>query len=418
MNLLWILPHNKLSLPLLSYTFINRELISLIKLTKKEKINLFIYSASLDGVDPQHNLNKPIFEYNQLKNNSKIYYSLPTKKNFYKLRHFLQYFGGTAIYPFFWSRQRFKYTYMKWFFKTYLSLNEVIKKNKIDLVHTHLLDCVEPLIAIKKKYNFKLLNTYHGGDIYIIKCNLGSRGQRVKNKGHEDFLKKSLPFIDIHLPVSYWLSSFLNDFKIDETKIKVLHNGIDVNEFNLIQFEQNTPLVILSYKRTKNTYLAAKEVLKRIPSLNFVMMGAKATTEEESLIKTLGIKDNFKFLGEVSADKVNSVISRSDIILHPSWCDACSIFILEAMASGKPVIGSDGLGIAEEILDGKTGFLVNQFDYKNIANAILKLAKNKKLRIKMGKAGRKRVESYFINDNKIRGYISIYKKLLKNKSSY
>jgi len=320
-------------------------------------------------------------------------------------------------YPFFWPNKYLDYEGMKWFFKTHKSLERIIKKNKIDIAHTHFLGDIESLIKIKKKYPFLIINTYHGSEIWNIRCEFGIRGKRAEDPSYDYFLKKVLPFIDLHLPVSNWLASCLGDFKLNKKKIKVIYNGINLKEFSQKENKlKSKKIKIVSYKRTKNTFLAFKEAVKHVPNLQLLIVGDKkgdyGFENEEKFVNELGIQKDVIFLGYVDPHLFNKTLNDSDIVLHPSWWDSFSVFCAEAMALGKPIIASGHQGIAEVVENGKTGILIDIFDYKDIAKAIVRLAKDKKLRAKMGKEGRKRVEKYFTNDRKIKEYIQVYKELV------
>ena len=65
---------------------------------------------------------------------------------------------------------------------------------------------------------------------------------------------------------------------------------------------------------------------------------------------------------------------------------------MEAMASGKPVIAANEGGIPEDVIDGKTGILINKITPEKIAEKIDYLLDNKKIAIKMGKQGKKRIK--------------------------
>jgi glycosyltransferase involved in cell wall biosynthesis len=96
-----------------------------------------------------------------------------------------------------------------------------------------------------------------------------------------------------------------------------------------------------------------------------------------------------------------AVIQRIDILASPSRHEGMGRVNIEAMAAGKPVIGAAGTGIAEVVVDGETGFLLDPADSHTFAQRILTLARDGDLRAHMGKAGRRRAAEQFDQDKQL-----------------
>lgn len=103
---------------------------------------------------------------------------------------------------------------------------------------------------------------------------------------------------------------------------------------------------------------------------------------------------NVCFTGGIPHSHKIGLFSVCDIVLFPPLFEPFGLVPLEAMTFKKPVIGINEWGAAESIVHKKTGFLVNN-DEQEFMNAMLHLSNDKKLREKMGLAGRKRVEKEF-----------------------
>ena len=118
--------------------------------------------------------------------------------------------------------------------------------------------------------------------------------------------------------------------------------------------------------------------------------------EEIEIIRnmTKGNK-NIQLLGKKSGDSLIELYQNSDVFCLTSNYDNYPNVIFEAMACGLPVIGTKVGGIPIQVVDGETGILVELDNIEQLKNAILKLANDKELREKMGKAGRRRVEKEF-----------------------
>jgi glycosyltransferase involved in cell wall biosynthesis len=91
-------------------------------------------------------------------------------------------------------------------------------------------------------------------------------------------------------------------------------------------------------------------------------------------------------------------MSAADVLVLPSLSEGCPVVVLEASASGIPVIASRVGGVPDLIDDGKTGIIVNPKNILDLEQALLKLKNNSELKLEMGKRARERVASEFTWD--------------------
>jgi len=101
----------------------------------------------------------------------------------------------------------------------------------------------------------------------------------------------------------------------------------------------------------------------------------------------------------------------------PSLQEAFGLVVSEAMACGKPVIGTRVGGILDQVIDGYNGFLVEPRNSAQIAERILWLIENPDEARRMGMNGRKIVEEKFNIDKRIEKIISIYEEFLSSRHS-
>lgn len=144
----------------------------------------------------------------------------------------------------------------------------------------------------------------------------------------------------------------------------------------------------------------AEEVLRSHPDAVFLMMGDPYRGEDflldrlKSRIKSKGL-DGRVILKGFRRDP-RAVFSAIDIYVHPSVLpEPFGLVVAEAMAAGKPVVANDLGGVREIVVHGRTGFLVDPKDRRQMVEAIRRLAEEKELREKMGDAGRKRILESF-----------------------
>jgi glycosyltransferase involved in cell wall biosynthesis len=123
---------------------------------------------------------------------------------------------------------------------------------------------------------------------------------------------------------------------------------------------------------------------------------------------SLNISDKVTFHGKIPHDQTIKLYQTSDILIQPSiFHEPFGMAIIEAMACQIPVVGTKVGGIPEIIEDGKTGLLVESRDCRALAKALLELLSNEDLRMKMGKMGKERAES-FSWDTIVTNLLSLY----------
>ena len=162
---------------------------------------------------------------------------------------------------------------------------------------------------------------------------------------------------------------------------------------------------------------AAAKLLKAGHSARFLIIGAPLFGEfayEEELrrqAETLGIAANVEFLG--FRKDVPELLSNLDILVHASTsADPCPNTILEGMAHGLPVIGSNGGGVPELIVDGETGMLAPMGDANGLAQVLEDLLRDPEKAQRLGRAGYARVRDHFTVTRVARQVEEIYRRVL------
>lgn len=112
---------------------------------------------------------------------------------------------------------------------------------------------------------------------------------------------------------------------------------------------------------------------------------------------------------------IPALLSLSDVFVLPSYREGMPVTILEAMASGKPVVATSIRGCREEVVDGVTGRLVPPGDPRALANAISAILMDPEGAAKMGQAGRKRAEAEFDEKRVVAEQLALYRQLLSGR---
>ncbi len=140
-----------------------------------------------------------------------------------------------------------------------------------------------------------------------------------------------------------------------------------------------------------------------IPGLRYAVAGTGLDLERlEALARDLAVRDRVHFLGQVPDSHLPALYNLGEVYLAPSRLEACDvegfgIAIVEASASGLPVVAGRSGGTADAVLEGETGLLVDSGSGNPGAftDAVRSLLVNRSLAATMGRAGRRAVETFF-----------------------
>ena len=147
-----------------------------------------------------------------------------------------------------------------------------------------------------------------------------------------------------------------------------------------------------------------------IPDVDLLMVGdGPLRGELEELTRTLGIADRVIFLG-IRSD-VPDVLRVADAFALTSVSEAASLTLLEAMATGLPVVVTDVGGNPEIIRHEREGLLVPRGDAKACGEAFTRLMRDPELAARLGKAGRERAVEKYQLEQTVRAYHRLYRRL-------
>ena len=219
-----------------------------------------------------------------------------------------------------------------------------------------------------------------------------------------------------------------------QDKIIVINDGIDPGPFVNISRQQVKPLrgqwgasdtttvvgMVGRYSSWKGQdYLldAAAAILNGRNSTQFVFVGGHVPGEEwrvdklQKKVKELGLSKHI-FINGFRFD-VPEIMAAFDVFVLPSTRpDPFPNVVLEAMASGKPVIATAHGGPAEQLLNGETGYLVSPTKPEQLVDALEVLIADPELRRRMGEAGQKRLINNFTTDRYMQQIEALYTQIL------
>jgi glycosyltransferase involved in cell wall biosynthesis len=193
------------------------------------------------------------------------------------------------------------------------------------------------------------------------------------------------------------------DFKVDPGDICVIPNGIDVERFQ-VKIKKDFGLgagpvvgIIARLSDVKgHVYLirAMQEVLTKIPSAKLLIVGdGKMKEELVGLVERLGLIKSVFFVP--SLRDTREALSLMDVFVLPSLKEGLGLSLMEAMAAGLAVIGSDVGGIKNLIQNGNNGILAQAQDVGGLSKAILELLQDQNKREYLGNNAREFIRGNF-----------------------
>ena len=206
-------------------------------------------------------------------------------------------------------------------------------------------------------------------------------------------------------------------------KKHLIYGGVDIKKWrpkinpdetliNELGVPKDTRLIaqIGQLTRWKNHFdliRAADLILQSEPEVHFLIIGddlsgreKKYKAELKKMVAELRLEPHLSFPG--NRHNIKELLNQIDIIIHPAINEPFGRVILEAMALEKPVVAYDCGGPREIIINNETGYLVEPYDYHALANKTLALIRDRELRGRFGKAGRKRVIEKFNMERYVR----------------
>jgi colanic acid/amylovoran biosynthesis glycosyltransferase len=190
-------------------------------------------------------------------------------------------------------------------------------------------------------------------------------------------------------------------------KIHYIPCGVDCGRFTGAD-PQNAPPVFLAVgrfvekKAPQLTIKAFARVHSTYPAARLRMIGdGPLLNESQELAKTLGVAESVEFLGTQTHTVVGSEMHQARCFVQHSVeavsgdCEGTPVGILEAGGTGLPVISTRHSGIPDVVIEGETGFLVDEGDIEGMATNMLRIAEDPALAARLGHAARRRMQDHF-----------------------
>ena len=218
------------------------------------------------------------------------------------------------------------------------------------------------------------------------------------------------------LPICKYLEKITKKF-VPGKPTNVFSEGVDASKWDNVEgLELKHPCVgLLQYANwwgKTSEMLVLKKVLERMPDVHFYWVGDGPLRER--VLSELNEYDNFHWLGKLQyPDKVREYLSEIDVYALITGMDLAPLSLKEAQLMKKPVVATNVGGNQEMMIDGRTGFLVEQGNHEQLVDKLSLLLEDKELAKKMGEQGRKFIEETFNWELVTKKFIKIAESYLK-----
>jgi len=290
------------------------------------------------------------------------------------------------------------------YFSNY-GIKKYLRENKIEVVFANYGMTASHMVPGCKALGIPLLAIFHGRDATDINLL-----HKYKEKYHKLF--KYATYI---IAVSDEMRKRLISFGANPEKVKLVPYGIDTSKFkpetSVIKEKQLLAVGRFTTKKGPlHTIKAFHQVIQKFPDARLTMVGGKDDLYDKckKLVCELEIQDSVVFPGVLSPNEIARLMNTSLVFVQHSLIapngdmEGTPLSILEAAASGLPVVSTLHGGIKEAIVHGETGFLVEEKKENDMAKYIIKLCENPDLAKEMGLNGRKHIQKNYYLKNQIR----------------
>ena len=233
--------------------------------------------------------------------------------------------------------------------------------------------------------------------------------------------------VDLVISPSHGMEKILRQYGV-ESHIEVVPNGANLKPFHNAtsfprsEFGYKQDDILLVYagriapeKNIEFLLQSFAGVSKILPNVYLLIIGGGQKEHEEELKPIpgeLGIEDRVRFIGMIPYAKLPSYLAMCDTFVTASVTEVHPFTVIEAMATGLPIVGIDSPGIGDSVIDGESGLLSTE-DIASYTAKLTYLCLNRDLQKKMGAVAREASQQYSI-ERTTRIMFSLYNRLTQN----
>ncbi|MHA1797723.1 MAG: glycosyltransferase [Candidatus Helarchaeota archaeon] len=296
-----------------------------------------------------------------------------------------------------------------------------VKNNELNAIYTHFED--SDCVIIHDPQPLPLITCYQKTQPWIWRIHIDISS---KNENCWKFLKKFISKYD-HMVIS--MEKYKQKIKMPQTVIMPSIDPFNYTNIELsnseidrylkkYEIDQDKPIItqISRFDKWKDPLgvIKAFKIIREKFDCKLILLGNIAQDDPEGREIYNDIKNKAEGMKDVSvlvvdsSFLVNALQKIASVVIQKSIREGFALTVSEALWKGTPVVGSNVGGIPLQILDGKTGFLVN--DEKECANRVLQLLNNPKLAEEIGMNGKEHVRKNFLITRHLMDYIKLLRR--------
>jgi colanic acid/amylovoran biosynthesis glycosyltransferase len=297
-------------------------------------------------------------------------------------------------------------------------LIQLLKRRPADLMHVYFGHTGVHLLPFIKEWQNPTVVSFHGMDIQ----------PRPRQEGYDEQMRDLLKTLPLVLARSHSLFAALEAWGCPPEKLRLNRTGVPMDEFPFVQrplpadgswrFVQACRLIAKKGLRTALRAFAGFRA--SFPKARFVIAGEGPLREAlEDLATELGVRDAVEFRGFLTQEGLSQLFAESHVFVHPSEetsdknQEGVPNAMLEAMATGLPVLATRHGGIPEAVTHEKHGLLVPEQDAEALEAAMRRLTADAELCYVWGQAASRQVREEFEMARSIQRLEAIYVEALE-----
>lgn len=300
-----------------------------------------------------------------------------------------------------------------------LALARLVKNKKPDVVQCNGSDTLKYMVAA----------SFFASGVPIIYRNISMISNWVNTR------PKKIVYNSIFKKVSHVSAvgdeaakDFINTFNFPASKVSVIRRGIPINEQTSQEKRLNyrkewgftademVAVHIGNFSPEKNhefLFDLFSQLKSEYPNIKLVCVGeGELFDHSRETVANRSLDDNVKFLG--FRKDIPEILAAGDCFVLSSLVEGVPGVILEAAVQKKPAVATNVGGVSEVLIDGETGFLVDDFDQKEFKAKLVEVLMNKDLRETMGRNAYKLVLDEFNPAVNAKKFENLYKTLITN----
>jgi glycosyltransferase involved in cell wall biosynthesis len=288
-------------------------------------------------------------------------------------------------------------------------MSRFLRRWKIDVILAQYATTAVSLLAVSQRAGVSLVAHFHGCDAY--ESNILAE--------YADGYRRLFAQASALICVSEAMREKLLELGAPGAKLFVNPCGIDVDHFSPADAAGNPPVFVavgrfVEKKAPLLTLLAFQRVVQECPQARLVMAGDGPLLEVcRQTVRALGMKDSVSLRGRLTPAEVikemgaGRAFVQHSVVAGSGDSEGTPVAILEAGARALPVVSTRHGGIRQAVVDGETGFLVEEGDIDGMAAAMLRLAGDPELAGEMGRRAREHITRYYSLERRIETLLSI-----------